>query len=80
MSGREISDSWGRALAGDQHYCAHDDEENAADEFHYMGGKHRARKAPSNTAKKALATRAKEAPKNTASRDWLSAERQRAAN
>ena len=38
VSGREIPDSWGRALAGDQHDCAHDDEENAADEFHYMGG------------------------------------------
>lgn len=48
--------------------------------FTIWGGKHRARKAPNNTANKALVTRAKEAPKNTASRDWLSAERQRAAN
>ena len=48
--------------------------------FTILGGKHRARKAPNNTAKKALVIRAKEAPKKTASRDWLSAVRQRAAN
>jgi hypothetical protein len=51
-----------------------------ATSFIIWGGKHLARKAPNNTAKKALVTRAKEAPKNTANRDWLSAERQRAAN
>jgi hypothetical protein len=32
-----ISDFYPK-LAGDQHYCAHDNEENTADEFHYMGG------------------------------------------
>jgi hypothetical protein len=48
--------------------------------FTIWGGKHRARKAPNNTAKKALVIRAKDVPKNTARRDSLPAERQRAAN
>jgi hypothetical protein len=51
-----------------------------ATSFIIWGGKHLARKAPTNTAKKALVIRAKEVPKNTARRDSLSAERQRAAN